>query len=79
MKCNTPSVFILQVCAEDTREVLGDATDTGLLRYVDRMANSGLVRLAYEKLFDIPFNSANKWCACDVCCLVPLFTGCEMP
>ncbi|KAF8072642.1 Atpalpha [Scenedesmus sp. PABB004] len=46
---------------EDTRQILGDATDSGLLRYCDRLAPSGLVRMAYKKVFDIPFNSANKW------------------
>jgi hypothetical protein len=41
--------------------VLGDATDSGLLRYVDRMAPSHKVRSSYRQLFEIPFNSANKW------------------
>lgn len=46
----------------DTRVVLGDATDSGLLRYVDRMSNGvERTRFAYRQLFEIPFNSANKW------------------
>lgn len=45
----------------DERKVLGDATDAGLLRYCDRLAPVALVRMAYRSLFDIPFNSANKW------------------
>lgn len=34
----------------DDRKTLGDATDTGLLRYCDRLAPSGLVRMAYKKV-----------------------------
>ena len=52
----------------DDRPVLGDATDCGLLRYSDRLAPSPLLRAAYKKVFDIPFNSANKFalvaCVC---------------
>jgi len=45
----------------DDRKILGDATDSGLLRYCDKLAPSSVVRMAYKKIFDIPFNSANKW------------------
>ncbi len=46
----------------DTRVVLGDATDSGLLRYVERMSRGvERTRFAYRQLFEIPFNSANKW------------------
>lgn len=34
----------------DDRKVLGDATDSGLLRYCDRLAPSSLVRMAYKKV-----------------------------
>lgn len=33
----------------------------GLLRYCDRRIASTLLRRAYKVVFDIPFNSANKW------------------
>lgn len=46
---------------EDNRKLLGDATDCGLLRYCDRLAPSPLLRMSYKKVFEIPFNSANKW------------------
>ncbi len=56
-----PALLLLQPNA-DTRVVLGDATDSGLLRYVDRMSNGvERTRFAYRQLFEIPFNSANKW------------------
>ncbi|KAF6263646.1 hypothetical protein COO60DRAFT_1698701 [Scenedesmus sp. NREL 46B-D3] len=55
------TVPMFQPGAEDTRRLLGDATDCGLLRYCDRLVPSSLVRMAYKKVFDIPFNSANKW------------------
>jgi hypothetical protein len=34
----------------DDRKVLGDATDSGLLRYCDKLAPSSLVRMAYKKV-----------------------------
>jgi hypothetical protein len=34
----------------DDRKTLGDATDSGLLRYCDKLAPSGLVRMAYKKV-----------------------------
>ncbi|GBF90642.1 p-type atpase [Raphidocelis subcapitata] len=43
------------------RKMLGDATDCGLLRYCDRRIPSHILRRAYRIIFDIPFNSANKW------------------
>ncbi|WIA28646.1 hypothetical protein OEZ86_011182 [Tetradesmus obliquus] len=55
------TVPMFQPGSEDTRKLLGDATDCGLLRYCDRLVPSSLVRMAYKKVFDIPFNSANKW------------------
>ncbi|MEW5308970.1 MAG: hypothetical protein WDW38_000888 [Sanguina aurantia] len=48
------------------RRVLGDATDTGLLRYCHRLAPTYSVREDYPLLHSIPFNSANKW-ALTVC------------
>jgi len=33
----------------------------GLLRYCDRRIPSHVLRRAYKIVFDIPFNSANKW------------------
>ena len=34
----------------DDRKILGDATDCGLLRYVDKLAPSSIVRMAYKKV-----------------------------
>ena len=34
----------------DDRQILGDATDCGLLRYCDKLAPSSLVRMAYKKV-----------------------------
>lgn len=46
----------------ERREILGDATETGLARfggkYVD---NYDEHQETHPKVFDIPFNSANKW------------------
>ena len=41
---------MFQPGSEDTRKLLGDATDCGLLRYCDRLVPSSLVRMAYKKV-----------------------------
>lgn len=41
---------MFQPGSEDNRKILGDATDTGLLRYVDRLTPSSFVRMAYKKV-----------------------------
>lgn len=43
------------------RKVLGDATDSGLLRYCDKIMDVDDVRTSFESVFSIPFNSRNKW------------------
>lgn len=44
------TVPMFQPGSEDTRKLLGDATDCGLLRYCDRLVPSSLVRMAYKKV-----------------------------
>jgi sodium/potassium-transporting ATPase subunit alpha len=48
----------------DQRNILGDATETGLARF----AGKSLPAFAYDeyqkkfpKVFEVPFNSSNKW------------------
>jgi hypothetical protein len=41
---------MFQPGSEDTRKLLGDATDCGLLRYCDRLVPSSLLRMAYKKV-----------------------------
>jgi sodium/potassium-transporting ATPase subunit alpha len=43
------------------RKVLGDASDTGFLRYVDSIIPIEALRLNFPVVFEIPFNSVNKW------------------
>jgi magnesium-transporting ATPase (P-type) len=44
------------------RKVLGDASDAALLRFVDGIIPIEELRLAaFPTLFEIPFNSVNKW------------------
>ena len=45
----------------DERKVLGDATDSGLLRFCDKIMDVDDVRGAFTSVFAIPFNSKNKW------------------
>ena len=43
------------------RKVLGDASDAAFLRYVDAVIPAFELRLAFPAIFEIPFNSVNKW------------------
>ncbi|KAI8378065.1 uncharacterized protein BYT42DRAFT_572603 [Radiomyces spectabilis] len=45
------------------RQVLGDATETGLVRFVAEHLGGAFDQLPeqYPKVFEIPFNSDNKW------------------
>ena len=42
-------------------QVLGDATDSGLLRFADKIIGVDDIRDAFARVFSIPFNSKNKW------------------
>jgi sodium/potassium-transporting ATPase subunit alpha len=44
------------------REILGDATETGLSRFAGRSLEDYDAYVAkYPKVFEVPFNSTNKW------------------
>ncbi|KZT07880.1 calcium ATPase transmembrane domain M-containing protein [Laetiporus sulphureus 93-53] len=51
----------------DERPVKGDATDTAVLRFTEALTIPSLavdtpsLLASYEKIFEIPFNSRNKW------------------
>lgn len=47
----------------DKRPVKGDATDTAVLRFSDSLPGMDAETLlaSHEKVFEIPFNSRNKW------------------
>ena len=45
----------------DERRVLGDATDSGLMRFCDKVMTVTEVRDAFASVFSVPFNSKNKW------------------
>ncbi|KAJ3072254.1 hypothetical protein HDU98_003950 [Podochytrium sp. JEL0797] len=45
-----------------TREILGDATEAGLIRFAAiKLPNFDDAQDTYPKVFEIPFNSSNKW------------------
>ncbi|KAJ3062449.1 hypothetical protein HDU98_001691, partial [Podochytrium sp. JEL0797] len=45
-----------------TREILGDATEAGLIRFAAvKLPNFDDAQNTYPKVFEIPFNSSNKW------------------
>ncbi|KAJ2112936.1 hypothetical protein IW146_004242, partial [Coemansia sp. RSA 922] len=43
------------------RRVNGDATDTAILRFAEHLRPVSQAQSEYRKLFEIPFNSKNKW------------------
>jgi sodium/potassium-transporting ATPase subunit alpha len=44
------------------REILGDATESGLVRYAaEKLADFDELTTDYPKVFEVPFNSDNKW------------------
>ena len=46
----------------DQRQILGDATETGLTRFAGRhVQDYDALHKQNAKVFEIPFNSSNKW------------------
>jgi len=44
------------------RQILGDATETGLIRFAGRyLPDFDAHQAKYPKVFEVPFNSMNKW------------------
>ncbi|KAF9166587.1 hypothetical protein BGX21_000259 [Mortierella sp. AD011] len=43
------------------RKVLGDATDSALLRFGSQVADTATLAPCFERTHEIPFNSRNKW------------------
>ncbi|KAF9436246.1 hypothetical protein BGZ76_004474 [Entomortierella beljakovae] len=43
------------------RKVLGDATDGALLRFCKYVSETSVLSTCFERTFEIPFNSRNKW------------------
>ncbi|KAJ3070803.1 hypothetical protein HDU98_006192 [Podochytrium sp. JEL0797] len=45
----------------DERNISGDATDKAVLRFAESLGSVSQIRASFNKLFEIPFNSRNKW------------------
>ncbi|KAG6827950.1 hypothetical protein H0H92_009858 [Tricholoma furcatifolium] len=45
----------------EAREINGDATDGAILRFTESFGDAPGLRTANEQIFQIPFNSRNKW------------------
>jgi len=45
----------------DQRIILGDASESALVRMCEKIDPVENLRAAYPKIFEIPFNSSNKW------------------
>lgn len=50
-----------QFQAIDQRLILGDASESALLRMCEKLEPVEMIRGRYPKIFEIPFNSTNKW------------------
>jgi magnesium-transporting ATPase (P-type) len=42
-------------------QVIGDASESALVRFCDDFKNTDLFKTKYEKIFEVPFNSKNKY------------------
>ncbi|KAG6883412.1 hypothetical protein C0995_012343, partial [Termitomyces sp. Mi166 len=45
----------------ESREINGDATDGAILRFVESFGDASVVRTSNPEIYQIPFNSRNKW------------------
>ncbi|KAG0227622.1 hypothetical protein BGW42_002795 [Actinomortierella wolfii] len=43
------------------RSIIGDATDSALLRFAEQVSDTSDLTSCFERTFEIPFNSRNKW------------------
>ncbi|KAG0098849.1 hypothetical protein BGZ93_010104 [Podila epicladia] len=43
------------------RRVLGDATDSALLRFSSQLSDTSILASCFKRTMEIPFNSRNKW------------------
>lgn len=59
LEINTDSSMTLEDI--ETRLIIGDASESALLRYCSLLTNTSSVKQRFPKLFEIPFNSKNKW------------------
>ncbi|KAJ3068629.1 hypothetical protein HDU98_008222, partial [Podochytrium sp. JEL0797] len=45
----------------EDRQMSGDATDKAVLRFAEGLGSVAQIRASFQKIFEIPFNSRNKW------------------
>ncbi|KAI9276500.1 hypothetical protein BC943DRAFT_284971 [Umbelopsis sp. AD052] len=45
----------------NTRETVGDATDSAILKFAENLGSVQKEQESFEEIFKIPFNSKNKW------------------
>ena len=53
--------FIKEKEKRKNYEVIGDASEQALVRFCEEFKNTDLYKLKYPKLFEVPFNSKNKF------------------
>jgi sodium/potassium-transporting ATPase subunit alpha len=59
--CNRAVFDSAENVPTDQRAVMGDASDTGFLFFVENFMRVSTLRMQHPKLAEIPFNSKNKW------------------
>lgn len=62
-KFNSESIksFIKEKEKRKNFEIIGDASEQALLRFCEDFKNTDLYKLKYPKIFEVPFNSKNKF------------------
>ncbi|CEG42419.1 sodium potassium-transporting atpase subunit [Plasmopara halstedii] len=60
-KIRSPSMIRKQRTLTTTRQYTGNPSDIALLRFADLNFSADITREEYPLLFEIPFNSTNKW------------------
>ncbi|KAG3149395.1 hypothetical protein PC128_g23420 [Phytophthora cactorum] len=60
-KIRSPSMVLKQQTLTTTRQYTGNPSDIALLRFADLNFSADITREEYPMIFEIPFNSTNKW------------------
>ena len=62
-KINNESIksFIKEKEKRKNYEIIGDASEQALMRFCEDFKNTDLYKMKYPKLFEVPFNSKNKF------------------
>jgi len=60
---NSDAVFLSDEIDINIRKTKGDATESGIIKFLESVKLISEVRTIHKKVFNVPFNSTNKWMA----------------